>query len=279
MANRLLIQTGALLLDTFREAMARKIFWGLFGLSTALILFFLLIMRIDVVEGATATVTLLGFERTRETDVTRLVRGAHSSIATFLYSVGMFLAVFASAGLIPGLLEPGRIELLLSKPVGRMHLLLSRYLGNILVVAANTTYLVVGVWVVFGWKTEIWSPQFLWAIATTVFLFSVLLSVVVLVGVVFESAALATMIPVALMIVSPILAQEKTAIRLLSSEWSRQVWKWLYYCLPKAFDIGRLTLDLVRQNPTGDLFPVWSSALFAVIVLGLALVLFARRDF
>ncbi|MBM3737475.1 MAG: hypothetical protein FJW39_16970 [Acidobacteria bacterium] len=279
MASRLLIQTGALLLDTFREAMARKIFWGLFGLSTALILFFLLIMRIDVVEGATATVTLLGFERTRETDVTRLVRGAHSSIATFLYSVGMFLAVFASAGLIPGLLEPGRIELLLSKPVGRMHLLLSRYLGNILVVAANTTYLVVGVWVVFGWKTEIWSPQFLWAIATTVFLFSVLLSVVVLVGVVFESAALATMIPVALMIVSPILAQEKTAIRLLSSEWSRQVWKWLYYCLPKAFDIGRLTLDLVRQNPTGDLFPVWSSALFAVIVLGLALVLFARRDF
>src|SRR5581483_11918833 len=118
-----LIQTVALIRDTFREAFARKIFWGLFGLSTAMILFFLFLLRIDIVEGAVATVTLFGRQVNRTGDVDRLVMGTYASIATFLYTWGMFLAVFASAGLIPSVLEPGRIELLLSKPVSRVHIL------------------------------------------------------------------------------------------------------------------------------------------------------------
>src|SRR5438445_4499700 len=93
--------TGALIRDTFREALARKIFWGLFGLSTIMILFFLFLLKIDLVEGAVATVTLFGRTANRTSDVDRLVRGVYGGIATFLYTWGMFLAVFASAGLIP----------------------------------------------------------------------------------------------------------------------------------------------------------------------------------
>jgi len=273
------IATAALIRDTFREAMARKIFWGLFGLSTLMIAFFLFLLRIDIVEGATATISLFGQSAGQELDVEKLVRNVHASVATFLYSFGMFLAVFASSGLVPSLLEPGRIGLLLSKPATRVHLLLGRFLGNVLVVAANIVWLVLGVWLIFGMKTGIWTLDFLWTIATTVFLFTVLLSVVTLVGVAWESAALATMIPVALMIISPILAQEKTAVKLLSSEWARQLWKGLYYVFPKVFDIGRMTLEIVRQQPVADWMPVWSSALFASAALGLALWIFARRDF
>ena len=274
------IATIALVRDTFREAMARKIFWGLFGLSTAMVLFFLFLLKIDIIEGATATISLLGFDKSKGTgDIQRLVCGVYGGIAAFLYSFGMFLAVFASAGLTPSLLEPGRIELLLSKPVGRVHLLLGRYLGNVLIVAANTTWLVLGVWLIFGWKTGIWSPQFLYTIPIAVFLFAVLLSVVVLVGVLWESAALATMIAIALMIVSPILAQTKMMVKLLSSEWSRQVWKTLYYVLPKAADLGKMTVDLVRGNSIESWMPVWSSALFGVVVLALAIWIFVRRDF
>ena len=54
--------TIALIRDTFREALARKIFWVLFGLSTLLILFFLFLLRIDIVAGAIATVSLFGRE-------------------------------------------------------------------------------------------------------------------------------------------------------------------------------------------------------------------------
>jgi ABC-type transport system involved in multi-copper enzyme maturation permease subunit len=270
--------TLALVIDTFREALARWIFIGLFALSTLMILFFLFLMRVDIVQGATATISLFGQSGPTE-DVRRLVQNVYGGIATFLYTWAMGLAVFASAGLIPRVLEPGRIELILSKPVSRAHVLLGRFLGNVLVVAGNITYLVAGVWIIFGVKTGIWGPRFLVSIATTVFTFTVLLTVVVLLGVLVESTALATMVTMGLMVVSPILAQTPLMMRLLSSETSRNVWKGLYYALPKIYDIGRLTLNLVRGGESMDWMPLWSSALFGGLMLTAALAIFARRDF
>jgi len=269
----------ALIRDTFREALARKIFWGLFGLSALMILFFLFLLKIDIVEGGLAAVSLFGRTANPTADVDRLVRGVYGGIATFLYTWGMFLAVFASAGLIPSVLEPGRIELLLSKPVSRTHILLGRYVGNVLVVAANVVFLVLGVWTILGVKTGIWSPAFLISIATTVFVFAVLLSVVVFIGVLFESAALSTMVTVALMIMSPILAQTSTMLKLLSSEWSRQIWRTLYYALPKVYDLGKMTLDAIQDRTFNGYMPIWTSALFGAVVLAGALWIFSRRDF
>jgi len=270
--------TVALIRDTFREAFARKIFWGLFGLSTVMILFFLFLLRIDLVEGGLAAVSAFGqFKTTR--DVDRVVRGVYGGIAAFLYSWGMFLAVFASAGLIPSVLEPGRIELLLSKPVSRTHILLGRYVGNVLVVSCNIIYLVLGVWIILGIKTGMWSPLFLVSIATTIFAFAVLLSVVILIGVLFESAALATMVAAALMVMSIILAQTTFMLKLLSSEWSRQIWRTLYYVLPKIYDLGGMTLNAIQSRSFDGFMPIWTSAVFAAVVLGCSLLVFARRDF
>jgi ABC-type transport system involved in multi-copper enzyme maturation permease subunit len=269
----------ALVRDTFREAIARKIFWGLFGLSTLMILFFLFVMKIDIVAGATASISLFGLQSHHTQDVDRLVRGVFAFVATFLYSFGMFLAVFASAGLTPSVLEPGRIELLLSKPVSRWHILLGRYVGNLLVVLGNTVYLVLGVWLILGWKTGIWNAAFLLAIPTTTFIFAVLLAVVVLVGVLWDSTALSIMITVGLMIVSPILAQKDTVVKLLSSEWSRQLWLALYYVLPKVHDLGRITLNAILDRSFGGWMPIWTSALFGAAALGSALWAFSRRSF
>jgi len=271
--------TIALIRDTFREALARKIFWVLFGLSTLMILFFLFLLKIDIVAGAIATVSMFGQQSRQNPDVNRMVRGVYGGIASFLYTFGMFLAVFASSGLVPSVLEPGRIELLLSKPLSRTHLLLGRFLGNVLVVSLNSIYLVLGVWTILGVKTGIWSPVFLVSIATTTFIFAVLLSVVVLVGVVFESAAVATMITVALMIISPILAQNSLMMRLLSSEWSRNVWRVLYYSLPKVYELGKMTLDAIQSGTFAGFTPIWTSAIFGMVVLGAALWIFQRRDF
>jgi len=269
----------ALIADTFREALARKIFWGLFGLSTLIILFFLFLMKIDVAQGALATLSLFGQTSGRQVDAARLVRQFQAGIATFLYTWGMFLSAFASAGLVPSVLEPGRIELLISKPVARWKILLGRYAGNVLLIGLNAAYLVLGVWLIFGAKTGIWITGFLWTIASTTFVFAVLLSVVVLIGVLFESAALAIMVTAGLMILSPLLAQTRLMDRLLSSGWTRWLWMAFYNCLPKIYDLGHMTLDVVQGNPAWNWFAVWSSALFAILMLGLGMVVFARRDY
>jgi ABC-type transport system involved in multi-copper enzyme maturation permease subunit len=271
--------TVALVRDTFREAFARRIFWGFFGCCSVLLLFLMFIMRIDVVQGALATVTIFGRTAPRATELQTLVRQTQSVIAMILYFAGMALSVFASAGLVAAVFEPGRIELLLSKPVSRTHLLLGRYLGNVLVVAANILYLVAGSWIIFGIKTGIWGGGFLVSSLCTIFIFAVLLAVLVLVGVLWDSSAVAIMVTFAIMIVTPILAQKATIERLLSSEWSRDVVRVLYYVLPKTSDVSVIIRHLILNQPVESWMPVWSTALFGVVVLGLGLWRFQRRSF
>ncbi|HYM12236.1 MAG TPA: ABC transporter permease subunit, partial [Bryobacterales bacterium] len=202
---------AALVHDTFRESFARKIFWGFLGCSTVLILFFLLALNIDIVEGAQAAVSLFGTEvnHGRLFDLELMIRKILGAVAAFLFTAGLFLAVFASAGLIPTVFEPGRIDLLLSKPISRVRLLLGRYVGTLAVIAANMAYLVLGVWLVLGAKTGIWNWSFLLAAALAVFAFAVILTVVLLVAVASNSGVLATMVAYFFVLMSPVLAQHK----------------------------------------------------------------------
>jgi ABC-2 type transport system permease protein len=269
----------ALIADTFQEARARWLFWGLFALSTLLILIFLFVLQIDLAAGA---ITFLGIEATgrRIFNIQKFVYVSYSWVSIALYVWGTFLAVFASSGLIPSVLEAGRIALLLSKPLSRTSLLLGRYAGNLIVVAANHTYLVLSVWIILGLKTGIWAPRFLLAIPVSIFLFAVLLSVVVLVGVVSESAALSVMAPVGLSLISVLLAQHQLVIRLLGSEWSRQLWMFFYWILPKVFDLGNaMRQAILFDRHAAWLAPLSTSAAFGVIVLSGALYIFQKRDF
>lgn len=273
-----LAAVGALVADTFEEARARWLFWGLFALSTLLICFFLFALNIDLAQGA------VSFAHVRSSsgsvDIQRFVNVSYSWVSIFLYIWGTFLAIFASSGLIPSVLEPGRISLLLSKPITRGTLLAGRYLGNLLVIASNDVYLIASIWIILGLKTHIWQPRFLLAIPVALFIFAVLLSVVVLTGVLTESAALSVMIAFALMLVSTILAQRDRASRLLSSEWSRDLWSALYWIVPKVYDLGTAMKQIVLYDRQVNWWtPVWTSAVFAMAVFSAALALFRRRDF
>jgi ABC-type transport system involved in multi-copper enzyme maturation permease subunit len=269
----------ALVLDTVQEARARWLFWGLFGLSTLLILFFLFVLKIDLVAGAVA-IAGLPVEASRKIfNMEKFVRNSYKFIAVFLYVWGTFLAIFASAGLMPAVLEPGRIGLLLSKPVTRPMLLVGRYAGNLLVVTLNHAYLVTAIYIIVGLKTDIWHASFLYAIPVTVFLFAVLLTVVVFIGVVSESAALSLMVTVALVFISMLLASRKIVVNLLSSEWSRDLWQALYWMLPKAWDLGGAMQSMILGEPANWLEPVWTSAAFGVFVFGAALYVFQKKDY
>ncbi len=268
-----------LITDTLQEARARWLFWGLFGLSTLLILIFLFVLQIDVVTGA---VTFMGIQETSRHiyDIRKFVNASYAWVSIFLYVWGTLLAVFASAGLIPSVLEAGRISLLLSKPVTRPVLLIGRYLGNLLVVTLNHIYLIGAIWIIIGIRTGIWELRFLSAIPVTIFIFGVLLCVVVFVGVISESSALSIMVTIALMLVSTILAQRQVVVKLLSSEWSRELWQGLYWIVPKVFDLGNAMRQIISFDSEADwLTPIWSSALFGAVILASAVAIFQKRDF
>jgi ABC-2 type transport system permease protein len=269
----------ALISDTFQEARARWLFWGLFGLSSLLIGIFLFVLRIDIVQGA---VSFMGIQSTERPiyDIHKFVSVSYSWVSIVLYIWGTFLAVFASSGLIPSVLEAGRISLLLSKPITRTTLLMGRFAGNLAVVASNHIYLICSIWIIIGLKTKIWEPRFLLAIPISLFIFSVLLCAVVLIGVISESAALSVMVAVALMLISTILAQRQIVVKLLDSQWSRDLWMAFYWIVPKVYDFGVAMKDIILYDRNADwLAPAWTSALFGITVLSGAVYIFKRRDF
>lgn len=269
---------AALIGDTFQEARARWLFGGLFALSTLLIAIFLFALKIDLVQGA---ISIMGIESTKAPlNVGRFVRTSYSIVSAFLYIWGTLLAIFASSGLIPSVLEAGRISLLLSKPVTRPVLLLGRYLGNVLVIALNDIYLIGGIWIIIGMKTGIWETRFLLAIPVSLFVFAVLLCVVVLIGVLSESAALSVMVSVALMLISTLLAQTGFMMRVLNPGWSRYLWMTLYWIIPKVFDLANQMRHAIVYDRPGDWWmSVWTSAVFGLVVLSTAIYAFRRRDF
>jgi hypothetical protein len=125
-----------------------------------------------------------------------------------------------------------------------------------------------------------WEPRFLLAIPNCLFIFAVLLCVVTFIGVVSESAALSVMVTVALIVVSAILAQRQFMMRALSSEWSRDLWRTLYWIVPKFYDLATVMMQTIIFDRNLDwMTPLWTSAAFGIFVLSSALYIFAKRDF
>jgi hypothetical protein len=70
-----------------------------------------------------------------------------------------------------------------------------------------------------------------------------------------------------------------TLAKLLSSEWSRDVVRGLYYALPKVFDLGTMLTKIVQEKPIDSWMPVWSTAIFGVVCLAAGLYTFQKKNY
>jgi ABC-2 family transporter protein len=111
-------------------------------------------------------------------------------ISWLLGFVLIFLGIVVTSPIIPGMLQPGSLHLLLSKPISRSGLLISKFLGGCSFMLLCVTQLVIGLYLVAGFRLDIWNVRLLWCIPASVLLFSVFYSVSVLAGLVFRSEVL-----------------------------------------------------------------------------------------
>lgn len=103
----------------------------------------------------------------------------------------VFLGILVTAHLIPDMLQPGSLHLLLSKPVSRTYLFLSKFVGGCAFVCLCVIQLVVGLYLIAGLRLDVWNARVLWCIPVSVFLFSVFYSVSAVVGLRWRSPILA----------------------------------------------------------------------------------------
>ena len=69
-------------------------------------------------------------------------------------------------------------------------------------------------------------------------------------------------------------------VKLLDSQWSRDLWLAFYWIVPKVFDLGVVMKQIILYDRETDWFtPAWTSAAFGIAVLSGAIYIFRRRDF
>jgi ABC-type transport system involved in multi-copper enzyme maturation permease subunit len=279
---------GASIEEVFREAAARWTLIAYFALSTLFILLFAAAVNLDIVNGALAGAKLFGQTVEvggRAHDLDKLVLGFEGGFSGFLFLIGTFLALFATAHLVPRLQEKGTVDLYLSRPVGRVPLLLSRYFAGLMLAAANIIYLIGSLWIIIVWKTHVAHGRFFLAGVSILFTFAILLAFAFLVGVVTSSTGVSLMATYGIFFFSAILVAHSKIAAALSKEWAARLVDALYWIFPKTAELGTATVGLVGGPATGrfiqlDLFAVYgSSALFGIAVLSLASWLFSRKDF
>ncbi|WP_164102691.1 ABC transporter permease [Candidatus Laterigemmans baculatus] len=115
----------------------------------------------------------------------------------YLLGVGaVFVGVLVTAPIIPEMLQPGSLHLLLSKPVSRPGLYLSKFVGGCAFVLLSVALLVSGMWLITGFRLGIWNHRLLYCIPIFVFLFAVYYSVSALAALRWRSAIVSVVLTV-----------------------------------------------------------------------------------
>jgi Cu-processing system permease protein len=191
----------------------------------------------------------------------------------------LFLAVMGSAAHIPTMLERGRAEYYLAKPLARGTLLMGKFLGiftvygALVVVSGLICYVATAVY--HGTFDIGVLPLFLGYVAS---LF-VWLSATTFAAVFSGSTAMTIMTAFMLWAVQLILVLHDKIAAFASSPALGYVLKTLYYIVPKNSEIEQVSVLLAIGQPVPSWIPVWSSLLFAGVVLYAAIFVFKNKDY
>lgn len=275
--------------DVMREAAARWTLLAYFFLSSLFILIFATAVNLDIVNGALAGAKLFGKEvqmSGNDISIEKLVLGFESGFAGVLYFLCTFLAIFATAHLVPRMQEKGTIDLYLSRPTSRMKLILSRYLAGLILAGSNVFYLIGAIWLIVMWKTHVMHPRFLVAGAMILFVIATLLAFAFLIGVITSSTAVSIMTSYGLFFFALMLVGHERIEAAVSKEWQAWIIKTLYWIIPKTAEIGGAVVAYVSGNQISDRVaamltpaPFLTTAAFGVVSLALAAWLFQRKEF
>ncbi|MEM7473660.1 MAG: ABC transporter permease subunit [Planctomycetota bacterium] len=102
--------------------------------------------------------------------------------------IAVFIAIIVTSPIIPDTFKSGSLHLLLSKPISRVLLYLSKFFGGTIFVLVNITYFLVGLFLIAGIRFEMWNPGLLYCIPLLVFVFVIFYSISGHIGLIWGNA-------------------------------------------------------------------------------------------
>ena len=182
-------QTLAVFYEAYRSLNAKKMFWIVLILSA-------LVAGVFACVGITERgLKVLVWQFDTDPLTTEVITPAVFYKFLFTsYGVGLWLAWFATilalvstAGIFPDLINGGSINLLISKPIGRLRLFVTQYAAGLLFVTLQVGLFTLACFLVIGVRGGAWEPGLFVAVPLVVCFFSYLFCVCVLLGLVTRS--------------------------------------------------------------------------------------------
>lgn len=279
-----------LALLTIREAILKGTLIFYFAVGNIIIIFFAFALTVSPDDGKTLLllgnpVTPRGIEGFKPVEflILQLFQSSISSLILF--------GVFATAGLIPAMLEKGTVELYLSKPLSRSSLLLFRSAGACGGIMVNILYFAAGIFAVFGFKTGVWHSALFPAALMASVAFFFYYSIVAFSTVVLRSTGFTIMLAFVYSLFSGALALRE---KVLYPWWDNIVYHRfldaVYYATPQMDEMLTNSARILGTNPfilqgigsasqTFDVMPFVCSLLSASLIYGGAVWYFSSQDF
>jgi ABC-type transport system involved in multi-copper enzyme maturation permease subunit len=130
-------------------------------------------------------------------EATPVIKGIVAAIMNFFVgTLGVLAAILVTAPIIPHTFEAGSIDLLLSKPISRSLLFLTKFAGGCAFILLNAAYFIVGLWLIAGLRFDIWSGRLLLSIPIFLFLFAIYYAVSSAAGVLWRNAVVSIVVTI-----------------------------------------------------------------------------------
>jgi ABC-type transport system involved in multi-copper enzyme maturation permease subunit len=191
-------QTLAIFLDAYRELNARKLFWLSMVISLLVVVAFGLVGLTETGLRIVIWDLDLRFLNSKFIKPEVFYKGmfVNFGIGFWLSWLATILALVSTASIFPELITSGSIDLMLSKPIGRLRLFLTKFASGLLFVGLQVTVFSVACFLVIGWRGGVWEPAILLAIPIVLCFFSYLFSFMTLLGLITRSTIAALLLTI-----------------------------------------------------------------------------------
>lgn len=253
-------QTGAILLDAYRELNARKLFWVVLGLTLlAVVIFALLGINDRGVTFAVWTFEIPGLNSNTLAESTFYkIYFVNLGIGIWLAWIATILALVSTASVIPDFVSSGSIELALSKPIGRLRLFLTKYVASLLFVVLQVAVFALGSFLVIGLRGGEWIPTVFLAIPIVTIFFSYLYCICALLGLITKSPVASLLLTILIWFILFLLQQAETGLVGFKSIQEVQIERAEAALQPVEAEIPEIEAKLqhaqegYESNPTND---------------------------
>lgn len=185
------MQTLAILVDSWRLLTSRRLFWITLGINLLVVLAYASVGFSDT--GISIGFGLFPFESERFRVGAAMAKTLYLSLfSDFIISIWLAwlatgLALISTSSIFPDFLAEGAVDMVLSRPIGRVKVFLLKYAGALLFALLQIGVFCVGAFLAVGWRLDEWKWSIFLAVPIVLLFYSSLYCVNVLVGVITRS--------------------------------------------------------------------------------------------